>query len=95
MTNILKYSDRQLSKFLLHSIREIMQMLALKSKLMVSSSLDIHPDLNYAHYLIKKEVMKGPGYGNLIFGNISSLQADPSSIEAASFAKIRITAAPV
>ena len=39
--------------------------------------------INYAHYLIKKEVMKGPGYWNLIFGNISGMQAEPATLAAA------------
>lgn len=32
--------------------------------------------INYAHYLIKKELIKPPFYFNLLFGNIANAQAD-------------------
>jgi len=39
--------------------------------------------VNYANYLINKAYIKGPGYWNLIFGNISGMQAEPATIAAA------------
>lgn len=39
--------------------------------------------INYAQYLIRKGIMKGPGYWNLLFGNLAGMQADPASMAAA------------
>jgi len=39
--------------------------------------------INYANYLINKGIIKGPGYWNLIFGNIAGMQTDPATIAAA------------
>lgn len=39
--------------------------------------------INYAQYLIRKGIVKGPGYWNLLFGNLAGLQADPASMAAA------------
>jgi 3-keto-5-aminohexanoate cleavage enzyme len=39
--------------------------------------------INYANYLIRKGILKGPGYWNLIFGNLAGMQTDPASIAAA------------
>lgn len=36
--------------------------------------------INYGNYLIKKEVLKGPFYWNLLFGNIAGFQANASHI---------------
>jgi len=36
--------------------------------------------LNYANYLIKKGILKGPHYINMIFGNIYNAQLDPATI---------------
>jgi 3-keto-5-aminohexanoate cleavage enzyme len=39
--------------------------------------------INYAQYLIRKGIVKGPGYWNLLFGNLAGMQADPASMAAA------------
>lgn len=36
--------------------------------------------INYGNYLIKKKVLKGPFYWNLLFGNIAGFQANASHI---------------
>lgn len=36
--------------------------------------------INYGHYLIKKGILKGPFYWNLLFGNIAGMQATPAHI---------------
>lgn len=36
--------------------------------------------LNYTNYLIKKNILKGPNYINVIFGNIYNAQTDISSV---------------
>lgn len=36
--------------------------------------------LNYTNYLIKKNILKGPHYINVIFGNIFNAQSDPSTL---------------
>ena len=38
--------------------------------------------INYGKYLIKKGLLKGPLYWNLLFGNIAGTQGDPMSIGA-------------
>lgn len=38
--------------------------------------------INYANYLIRKGILQGPGYWNLIFGNLSGMQADFASMAA-------------
>jgi len=36
--------------------------------------------INYTNYLIKKGILKGPHYMNIIFGNIYNAQIDPSTL---------------
>lgn len=36
--------------------------------------------INYAHYLIKKKILKPPYYFNVLFGNINSMQISPLSL---------------
>lgn len=51
----------------------------------------VHPELeafdlgmvNYGQYLIKKGILKGPYYWNLLFGNIAGMQLTPGQISAA------------
>jgi len=53
MTAILQQKERRLSVFLLHSIREIMDLLALKSNVMLASDLNIDPSLKSQQRVIE------------------------------------------
>lgn len=53
MTAILQQKERRLSMFLLHSIREIMDLLALKSNIMLASDLNIDPSLKSQQRVIE------------------------------------------
>ena len=52
---------------------------------------DVHPEqecfdlgmVNYGEYLIKKGIIQGPCYWNLLFGNIAGMQLTPTHISAA------------
>ena len=55
------------------------------------SAMGVRPELeifdlgmiNYANYLIRKGIIQGSGYWNIIFGNLAGMQADPSALAAA------------
>jgi len=65
---------------------EMIARLALKMK-----EFGVHPELecfdlgmiNYAKYLIQKNIIEGPFYWNLLFGNIAGFQANLNSISSA------------
>jgi 3-keto-5-aminohexanoate cleavage enzyme len=65
---------------------EMIQRLALKMQ-----EYGVHPELecfdlgmiNFAKYMIKKGLIEGPYYWNLLFGNIAGLQANLNSVHAA------------
>lgn len=81
MTSILEQKEQQLSQYLLHSIKEVMHLLALKSDVILSSELDIDPSLKGMQRvitlckLIDADTYINPISGKGLYNEVSFAQA--------------------